>query len=133
LLITMLWPCLSLQTQVCPLRNYNEENANHQSVKICSNFRSLALSFVLGLTHGKLTQRRQGVRMVARSNGGLPPVTDFELRLGRHKVEGEPGRMLPTEAQLRRRGRRQGLALMMVSAMISVLALYGAWALIAGR
>jgi hypothetical protein len=71
--------------------------------------------------------------MVARGNDSLPLVADVEVPSGRHEAEGKSGRMLPMEAQLRRRGRRQGLALMMVSAMISMLALYGAWALIAGR
>lgn len=55
--------------------------------------------------------------------------------VGQRRSEGRPfdRRGDPPEALLRRRARRQAVALMLLSAAISMLAIYGAWALIRGR
>jgi fatty acid desaturase len=43
-----------------------------------------------------------------------------------------PGAADPTEEKLRRRARRQGLALMIASGLISIIVLYGVWWLLHG-
>ena len=49
--------------------------------------------------------------------------------LGRVRFAPDEGR----EALLRRRAKRQGLALMLASAVVSLLILYGAWLVLGGR
>jgi hypothetical protein len=77
-----------------------------------------------------------GSQAVLRS-GDAPPTVELERPSRGRDAQGNLGRvrLVPgdrREAQLRRRAKQQGLALMLASTAVSLLILYGAWLLLRG-
>jgi hypothetical protein len=85
--------------------------------------------FVVVAAEGQLTQSAsgKGCGIVALGDDGQPRGAEFEPSRRGEDPWREDG---PDEPRLRRRARLQGLALMTLSAAITILAFYGTWALV---
>ena len=87
-------------------------------------------------TSGWWLAPREGTDIVARGDDVQPQLEIERPRQGRD-AKGNLGRLRfdvwrrdPVEGELERRARRQALALMVASSVISLLLLYGAWTVI---